>query len=173
MRLLEGVYSRRGWLGVLAMFSPGLVLAAPATVCGEGRAVFQCEVAGGGALALCGNYQGDTLQGLQYRFARNGKTELEFPKAGFSLTDFKANHYVRYQVDYSLITFSSAGYIYGVYSNYDGEAGEADARTAGVAVTNASEVEVANKRCAKVEVDKLQDVIPQLACDPDDALGCS
>ncbi|WP_154660638.1 hypothetical protein [Pseudomonas cremoricolorata] len=124
-------------------------------------------------LALCASYQGDALEGLQYRFARNGTTELEFPKARFSLREFKANHYVRFQTDYSLIKFSSGAYTYGIYSNYDGEAGQADARSAGVAVSNASDVEVANKRCARIEVDELQEVIPQLACDPDDALGCS
>ncbi|WP_312934315.1 hypothetical protein [Pseudomonas sp.] len=172
MKWNESVFMRQRCLSVVILLSPSLAFAAPADVCGDARAVLQCEVAGDGALAVCGSFQGDTLQGLQYRFARKGVTELEYPNAGFSLKDFNANHYVRYQVDYSLIKFTSAGYTYGVYSNYDGEADEARVHTAGVAVTNAAGVEVANKRCTKVLVDDLQQVIPHLTCDPDDAVGC-
>ena len=152
--------------------TPTLVLAAPDASCGDARPVFACELKGGGTLALCAQPLQGPLTGLQYRFARHGNTELQYPRDGYSLKDFKANHYTRYQVDHQQIRFTSGTYSYNVYSRYEGDGGQAQVNTAGVAVLDSADRTVADKQCARVTVDRLSEVLDQVPCDPDDALGC-
>lgn len=152
--------------------SPTLVVAAPDASCGDARPVFACELKGGGTLALCAQPLQGPLTGLQYRFARHGRTELEYPRGGYSLKDFKANHYTRYQVDHQQIRFTSGTYSYNVYSRYEGDGGQGEVNIAGVAVLDSSDRTVADKQCARVTVDQFSEVLDQVPCDPDDALGC-
>ncbi|NMX66889.1 hypothetical protein HBO15_05955 [Pseudomonas sp. WS 5111] len=155
-----------------AMLWAGPIWAMPEKICDGGVALFQCQVDGGRYLALCPNYVDGALAGVQYRFGREKNIELVFPEAGFVFDAFKSNHFVRYQVDYKVIKFQIGSYVYGLYSNYDGEGVGSGARSAGVVVSDTSKGSAVQVSCEKIYVDDLEKVIPHLECDVDDALGC-
>jgi len=154
------------------VFWAGPIYAAPERTCGGERTLFQCSVRGGGEVALCSRYIGGELSGVQYRFAREGGKGFIFPDSGFSFDDFKANHFLRYQVDYKLIKFSVGSYIYSLYSNYDGEGGEGGQKNAGVLISDPSGKTVDEMPCVQIVSDNLGEVIHRVKCDIDDALGC-
>lgn len=58
--------------------------------------------------------------------------------------------------------------MYGLYSNYDGQAGEG----AGVVVSDLAGKQVSELQCGRVDVDDLEGVSHGLKCDARDALGC-
>ncbi|NMY01560.1 hypothetical protein HBO12_01245 [Pseudomonas sp. WS 5059] len=155
-----------------SMLWTGPVWAMPEKICDGGAALFQCQVGGGRDLALCPNYIDGALSGVQYRFGREKNIELAFPEEGFVFDAFKSNHFVRYQADYKLIKFNIGSYVYGLYSNYDGEGVGGGARSAGVVVFDTSKNSAAQVSCGKIYVDDLEKVISHLECDVDDALGC-
>ncbi|WP_137200531.1 MULTISPECIES: hypothetical protein [Pseudomonas] len=155
-----------------AVLWTGPIWAMPEKICDEGVALFQCKVGGGRDLALCPSYIDGALAGVQYRFGREKNIELVFPEAGFAFDAFKSNHFVRYQVDYKVIKFYIGSYVYGLYSNYDGEDVGGVARSAGVVVSDTSKGSAVQVSCEKIYVDDLEEVIPHLECDVDDALGC-
>lgn len=157
---------------VFTMFWAAPIWAVPEKICDGGVALFQCQVGGGRDLALCPGYVDGALAGVQYRFGREKNIELVFPEAGFVFDAFKSNHFVRYQVDYKVIKFHIGSYVYGLYSNYDGEGVGSGARSAGVVVSDASKDSAMQVSCEKIYVDDLEKVIPHLECDVDDALGC-
>ncbi len=145
--------------------------AAPAgwvDVCMGGSASFQCRVEGGGVVALCSKYAGGELIGVQYRFSDGKGGGVTYPVSGFALQGFKYNHFIRYQTEYKLIKFSVGGRVYGLYSNYDGQAGEG----AGVVVSDLAGKQVSELQCGRVDVDDLEGVSHGLKCDARDALGC-
>ncbi|NIX91863.1 hypothetical protein HCG45_03765 [Pseudomonas fulva] len=144
--------------------------AAPAgwvDVCMGGGASFQCQVEGGGVVALCSKYAGGQLIGVQYRFADGKGRGVTYPVSGFALEGFKYNHFIRYKTDYKLIKFSFGGRVYGLYSNYDEQAGEG-----GVVVSDLAGKQVSEFQCGRVDVDNLERVTYALKCDTDAALGC-
>lgn len=156
-----------------AVFWAGQIWAVPEKICDDRVTLFQCQVAGGKYLALCPSYIDGALAGVQYRFGREKNVELVFPDAGFAFDAFKSNHFVRYHVDYKVIKFHIGSYVYGLYSNYDGEGVGKGARSAGIVVSDASKGSAVQVSCEKIYVDDLEKVIPHLECDVDDALGCS
>lgn len=89
--------------------------AAPAgwvDVCIGGGASFQCQIEGGGVVALCSQYAGGQLIGVQYRFSDGKGGGVIYPVSGYTLEGFKYNHFIRYQTEYKLIKFSMGeGYI--------------------------------------------------------------
>lgn len=101
---------------------------------------------------------------IQYRFGLPGNVELEFPKQREgSQQAFHYSHYFRAQVDLTEIEFSSDGYGYSVFDDYNGEEKPAMARQ-GVTVTppnNGREVTLACRGRAKVDFGNLGDVLPQ------------
>ncbi len=59
---------------------------------------------------------------LQYRFGKQRKIELVFPKErNQSQKKFRYAHYFRAQVDRTEISFTSEDYEYTIFSYYDGE----------------------------------------------------
>jgi hypothetical protein len=111
----------------LSMFV-GYALAGNPSPCPQGTVVFQCDAQGGKQIVMCASHdaRGD-LQGLQYRYGRPDSPELVYPKRlEQSLAPFKGNHYFRAQTDYAQVSFTRGPYVYSVYSNYDGEAGDPD-----------------------------------------------
>lgn len=145
--------------------------AAPAgwvDVCIGGGASFQCQIEGGGVVALCSQYAGGQLIGVQYRFSDGKGGGVIYPVSGYTLEGFKYNHFIRYQTEYKLIKFSMGGGVYSLYSNYDGQAGEG----AGVVVSDLAGKQVSELQCGRVDVNNLEDVIYELKCDAGDALGC-
>jgi hypothetical protein len=156
----------------LAIFWSGQVLAVQEKICDNERAIFQCEVRGGKNLALCPNYVDGELTGIQYRFGREENKELVFPLSGFDFKKFRSNHFVRYQVDYKRVKFLNGSYLYSIYSNYDGANIGEVSRDAGIIISNSSETPEIQISCAHIYIDNLKELIPYIACDANDALGC-
>ncbi len=172
MRLRVSGFLVKNVIFVFAIFWAGPIWAMPERICDGEGALFQCQVGGGKDLALCPSYINGALAGVQYRFGREKNIELVFPATGFVFNAFKSNHFVRYQVDYKVIKFHIGSYVYGLYSNYDGEGVGRGTRSAGVVVSDTSKDSAVQMSCEKVYVDDLEKVIPYLECDVDDALGC-
>lgn len=88
------------------------------------KIVFSCPVARTAKIvSLCSSQELTKEKGyLQYRFGLPGKIELEFPKQREAAAkSFKYSHYFRAQVDLTEIKFSSDGYEYSVFDDYNGE----------------------------------------------------
>ncbi|NWE04229.1 MULTISPECIES: hypothetical protein [Pseudomonas] len=132
-----------------AVFWIDPIWAEPGKICDDEVALFQCQVAGGKDLTVCPSYIDGALAGVQYRFGREKNIELVFPDAGFAFDAFKSNHFVRYQVDYKVIKFHIGSYVYGLYSNYDGEGVEKGARSAGIVVSDAYKGSAVQVSCEK------------------------
>ena len=74
-------------------------------------------------LSLCASADLHTANSyLQYRFGKPGNIELHFPaqRAG-SLQQFTYSHYLRYQVDYTSLSFRNGNTGYRVFDDYNGE----------------------------------------------------
>jgi hypothetical protein len=127
------------------------------------RIIFSCTVKRPAKIvSLCASKRLTSKQGyLQYRFGLPGKVELEFPnQRGNSLKAFQYDHYFRAQFDLTQISFSSGGYKYVVFDDYNGE--QKPARTdQGVRVTapnNGNEVTLDCRGRAKVDFGDLSEV---------------
>lgn len=150
-------------------------VAARAGLCTDSVAVFECEASGGKQIALCGAYNpAGELTALQYRYGRGPRPELIYPaELSGSLVKFTSNHYLRYQTDYSQISFRNGPYAYSVYSNYDGEESPGSPKTAGVTVVTQAGAPVADISCKTIRKDAIQSITSKVTCDADQALGCS
>ena len=99
---------------------------------------------------------------IQYRFGIPGKIELEFPQTRAQTQQaFKYSHYFRAQFDQTEISFTSNGYEYSIFDDYNGE--ERPARSEqGVRVTppnNGKEVTLSCRSRAKADYSNLGDVL--------------
>ena len=118
-------------------------------------------------VSLCGSHDLTKTKGyLQYRFGVPGKIELEFPKDQQATQKlFRYEHYFRFQVDNTSISFSSEGYEYSIFDEYNGE--EKPRRSEqGVRVTTSSsghDVTFVCKDRAMADYSQLQDVLPNEA----------
>ncbi|WP_210237144.1 hypothetical protein, partial [Mesorhizobium sp. M3A.F.Ca.ET.174.01.1.1] len=83
---------------------------------------------------------------------------------------FFYNHYFRASVDYLRVAFSTAGYEYSIFRNYD--ATEAALASYGVAVSRNGN-DKAQINCHSRVVDNMTKIIKHLKCDNSSALGCS
>src|SRR4026207_885477 len=97
----------------------------PGTLCEKDeKIVSSCPVAKTAKIvSLCSSPELTKEKGyLQYRFGLPGKIELEFPKQREAAAkSFKYSHYFRAQVDLTAIKFTSDGYEYSVFDDYNGE----------------------------------------------------
>lgn len=88
------------------------------------RVIFSCSVKRSAKLmSLCAAQDVTRTRGyVQYRFGLPGKVELEYPteKQG-SQEKFEYYHYFRPQFDETEISFSSSGYNYVIFDDYNGE----------------------------------------------------
>lgn len=105
------------------LFNPGP--SQKGTLCTEGEKVFfNCSVKRSAKLvSLCASTDISKTRGyVQYRFGVPGKIELEYPaeKSG-SQGKFEYHHYFRAQVEETEISFSSGGYKYSIFDDYNGE----------------------------------------------------
>lgn len=137
-------------------------------ICMDGSASFQCQVKGGGVVALCSKYAGGQLIGVQYRFTDGKGGGMTYPVSGFALEGFRYNYFIRYQTEYKLIKFSVGEGVYSLYSNYDGQTDDG----AGVVVSDSAGEKISELQCEKVDVDDFEGVTLGLICDAGDALGC-
>ena len=140
----------------------------PGSLCGnEEKIVFSCTTAGKTAkvVSLCSSKELTKDSGyLQYRFGLPGKIELEFPE-GREQTQkaFSYSHYFRAQFDQTEISFSSRGYEYAIFDDYNGE--QKPARSdQGVRITppnNGKEVTLNCRGKAKAQYGDLSEVFPE------------
>ena len=74
-------------------------------------------------VSLCASANLSKEQGyVQYRFGLRDKIELEFPKTRAGTQPlFSYSHYFRAQVDQTEISFTSEGYQYAIFDDYNGE----------------------------------------------------
>ena len=127
------------------------------------KIIFNCRIKQSSRIvSLCSSPELTKDKGyLQYRFGVPGKIELEFPKEREkSQQAFKYSHYFRAQVDLTEISFTSDGYQYSIFDDYNGE--ERPSRSAqGVKVTplnNSKEVTLSCRDRAKADYSNLGDV---------------
>lgn len=88
------------------------------------KIVFNCVIAKSARIvSLCSSKELAKDRGyLQYRFGLPGKIELEFPKQREQTQSaFKYSHYFRAQFDQTEISFSSNGYQYEIFDDFNGE----------------------------------------------------
>ncbi len=97
----------------------------PGSLCERSeKIVFSCRIRKPAKIvSLCASQELAKDRGyLQYRFGLPGKIELEFPKQREQgRTAFKYKHYFRAQFDLTEISFSSDGYQYSIFDDYNGE----------------------------------------------------
>ena len=95
------------------------------TLCTQSEKVlFSCSVKRSAKLvSLCASADVSRTRGyVQYRFGTPGKVELEYPaEKGGSQDKFEYYHYFRAQFDETEISFSSGGYRYAIFDDYNGE----------------------------------------------------
>ena len=130
------------------------------------KIVFSCTVAGKSAktVSLCSSKELTKDKGyLQYRFGLPGRIELEFPNSrDQSRSAFKYSHYFRAQFDQTEISFTSDGYEYSIFDDYNGEQKPAR-HDQGIRITppnNGKEVTLNCRGQAKAQYGDLADVFP-------------
>ena len=104
---------------------------------------------------------------LRYTLSKHYKTEFNYETKSNDYSEFKYNHYSRFQTDYFNVSFVNAGYKYTIFSNYEDES-----ESRGVSVTNLNSRKESIYNCKSVSIDRLSDLSAKLACDKDSALGC-
>ena len=130
------------------------------------KIVFSCPIRRPAKIvSLCSSKELTKERGyLQYRFGLPGKIELEFPKQREQTQSaFKYSHYFRAQFDQTEISFTSGGYEYAIFDDYNGE--QKPARTdQGVRITppnNGKEVTLNCRGRAKARYGDLSEVFPE------------
>jgi hypothetical protein len=101
---------------------------------------------------------------LQYRFGTREKIELQFPaEKNSSIPQFKFEHYFRYRVDRSELSFSIGPYRYAVFHDYEGDLEPAETRE-GVAVSKSgaseNEIEILCVKPAVNHLSRLENIVP-------------
>jgi hypothetical protein len=95
------------------------------TLCTETEKVlFSCSVKRSAkVVSLCASSDVSRTRGyVQYRFGTPGKIELEYPAEKANSQDkFAYHHYFRAQLDETEVSFSSGGYKYAIFDDYNGE----------------------------------------------------
>jgi hypothetical protein len=152
---------------VSATPASNMVQLLPGSLCAnDEKIVFSCATGKTGKIvSLCASKALTKDSGyLQYRFGLPGKIELEFPQAREQTQKaFKYSHYFRAQFDQTEISFTSNGYEYAIFDDYNGE--QKPARTdQGVRITppnNGKEVTLNCRGKAKAQYGDLPEVFPE------------
>lgn len=105
---------------------------------------------------------------IQYRFGTRDKIELQFPaKKNNSIPQFKFDHYFRYQVDRTELSFSTGPYRYAVFHFYEGDIEPSETKE-GVTVSKSdapeNEIEILCMKPALNHLSLLENIVP---CDPE------
>lgn len=129
--------------------------------------IFSCSTAASKTIALC---MDEHTQLINYRYGKPQRIELSYSAKQGSENGFFYNHYFRASVDYLRIAFSTGGYEYSVFRNYD--ATESSLANYGVAVSRNGN-DKAQINCHSRVVDNMSKIITNLKCDNSSALGCS
>jgi hypothetical protein len=106
-------------------------------------------------------------ENLEYSLSKQGVSAFEFKSSTNLSSEFRYNHFSRYQTDYFNISFVNHDYKYSVFSNYeDGK------EKKGVAVLNTLNQKEYIYKCNSSEIDRLSELSSRLQCDKDSSLGC-
>ena len=130
------------------------------------KVVFNCTVGKAAKLvSLCSSKDLTKDHGyLQYRFGLPGKIELEFPKGREQTQSaFKYSHYFRAQFDQTEISFTSDGFEYSIFDEYNGEQKPAQ-HDQGIRITspnNGKETTLSCRGKAKAQYGDLADLFPE------------
>lgn len=127
--------------------------------------IFNCTVAKAKIVSLCSSKELTKDRGyLQYRFGLPGKIELEYPKQREQTQSaFKYSHYFRAQFDQTELSFTSDGYEYTIFDDYNGEQKPAQ-HDQGIRITppnNGKEVTLNCRGRAKAQYGDLAEVFPE------------
>ena len=135
------------------------------------QTLFSCRITNSSnQVALCATAQLDETGWLLYRFGVPGKIALEFPeKREGSLQRFGFKHYMRYQTDYTDITFNIGKTRYNVYDYYQGEEKPAYARGVRVTTDMGKEIDLPCRGRVKSDLLKLDGFLPCI--DKEDCAG--
>lgn len=139
----------------------------PSSLCeSTEKIVFSCLIRRPAKLvSLCSSKELTKDKGyLQYRFGLPGKIELEFPKQREQTqAAFKYSHYFRAQFDQTEISFTSDGYQYAIFDDYNGEQKPAQ-HDQGIRITppnNGKEMTLTCRAKAKADYADLAEVFPE------------
>ena len=130
------------------------------------KIVFSCSIRKPAKIvSLCSSKELTKDRGyLQYRFGLPGKIELEFPKQREQTQSaFKYSHYFRAQFDQTEISFTSDGYQYAIFDDYNGEEKPAQ-YDQGVRITppgNGKEITLSCRGKAKAQYGDLAEAFPE------------
>src|ERR1700752_1346136 len=130
------------------------------------KIVFSCAVGKAAKLvSLCSSKELTKDTGyLQYRFGFPGKIELEFPKQREQTqAAFKYSHYFRAQFDQTEISFTSDGFQYAIFDDYNGEQKPAQ-HDQGIRITppnSGKETTLSCRGKAKAQYGDLAEVFPE------------
>ncbi|WP_156132407.1 hypothetical protein [Paraburkholderia terrae] len=129
--------------------------------------VFSCSTERLKIIELCLDKR---THSVSYRYGRPERIELSYSGKQGGENGFFFNHYFRSNVDYTRISFVTAGYEYSVFRDYD--SAEGPILRYGVTVSENGN-EVVQIKCQSQIVDNMSKIIGQLRCDERSALGCS
>ena len=130
------------------------------------KIVFNCTVGKAAKIvSLCSSKELTKERGyLQYRFGLPEKIELEYPKQREQTQNaFKYSHYFRAQFDQTELSFTSEGYEYAIFDDYNGEQKPAQ-HEQGIRITrpkNGKEVTLNCRGRAKAQYGDLSSVLAE------------
>jgi len=150
-------------LAALVAAAPFVVAAAPASLCAtDETAYFECTMASGKLLAVCGALP----ERLQYRFGRPGAVELAHPAAAQDgPKTLLIARYHRYRTDRLALRFERNGVSYAVFDD------EEDGKRRGGVEVKTADARVHELVCAGAPTSKLSELVGVVACDRDSALA--
>ena len=148
---------------VVASATPLAAAAAPASLCaGEETAYFECTIASGKLLAICGTLP----ERLQYRFGRPGAVELAYPAvAEEGPKALLLARYHRYRTDRVALRFEREGVSYTVFDDQE------EGRRRGGVEVKAADARVHELACTGQVTSRLGELIGVVACDRESALA--
>ncbi|MGZ8189068.1 MAG: hypothetical protein ACXWTN_09945 [Methylosarcina sp.] len=109
---------------------------------------------------------------IQYRFGTREKIELQFPaEKNNSIPQFKFDHYFRYQVDRTELSFSIGPHRYAVFHFYEGDIEPPETRE-GITVSKSGDLEKETEiLCVKPAINHLHLLENIIPCDRESALA--
>jgi len=148
---------------VAAATAPLVATAAPASLCAaEETAYFECAMASGKLLAVCGALPGR----LQYRFGRPGAVELAHPAAAEDgPKTLLIARYHRYRTERLALRFERNGVSYTVFDDRE------DGRGRGGVAVKTADARVRELVCAGQVASRLSELVGVVACDRESALA--
>ncbi|WMR32423.1 hypothetical protein [Metapseudomonas otitidis] len=136
------------------------------------KAYFSCKTRNSKLISLCASEGNNKISSLTYYFGDITNPELiQTSSSETNFDPFRFNHYFRYGVDYSRVSFSRGGYRYEIYIDYDLEKTPAESYGISVASLATPDREI-KIECYKEAQANLSPLFTILKCDKKNSLGC-